>query len=58
MDIVVENTIVLEIKAVEKLLPIHKAQMLTYLKLGNYKLGLLNNFNVDLFKNGIIRIIN
>jgi len=58
MDIVVEDTIVLEIKAVEELLPVHKAQLLTYLKLGKYKLGLLINFNVDLLKNGIIRVIN
>ncbi len=58
LDVVVENTVVIEIKAVESILPIHKAQLLTYLKLGKYKLGLLINFNVQLLKNVITRIIN
>lgn len=58
MDIVVENRIVLELKSVEMILPIHKAQLLTYLKLSGFRLGLLVNFNVDLMKNGIIRIVN
>jgi GxxExxY protein len=58
MDIVVENKLVIEIKAVEALTDVHKAQLLTYLKLGDYKLGLLINFNVNLLKQGIKRIIN
>ncbi len=55
LDILVENAIVIEIKSVEKLLPIHEAQILTYLKLGNWKIGLLINFNVPLLKYGIKR---
>ena len=58
IDILVENRIVLELKSVEHLLPIHEAQLLTYLKLANKKLGLLINFNVTLLKNGIKRRIN
>jgi len=51
-DIVVEGTIQLEIKAIDSLLPIHDAQLLSYLKLGGRKIGLLINFNVELLKNG------
>lgn len=58
IDIVVENEIILELKAVEELKDIHKFQLLTYLKLSNRKLGLLINFNVKLLKDGIKRIIN
>jgi GxxExxY protein len=58
MDIVVENKVVIELKTVEFLTDVHKAQLLTYLKLGNYKLGLLINFNQILLKNGIKRIVN
>lgn len=58
LDIVVENKLVLELKSVENLHDLHFAQTLTYLKIGNYKLGLLINFNVLLLKNGIKRIIN
>lgn len=58
IDILVEDTVVLELKSVEHLLPIHEAQLLTYLKLANKKLGLLMNFNVTLLKNGIKRRIN
>ena len=58
IDILVEDTVVLELKSVENLLPIHEAQLLTYLKLANKKLGLLINFNVTLLKNGIKRRIN
>jgi GxxExxY protein len=57
MDILVENAIILEIKACEKLEPIHKAQLLTYLKLSNLKLGLLLNFNVPLMRDGIKRVV-
>ena len=58
IDILVEDTVVLELKSVEHVLPIHEAQLLTYLKLANKKLGLLRNFNVTLLKNGIKRRIN
>ncbi len=55
-DIIVERSIILEIKAIEDLLPIHDAQILTYLKLAKKRLGFLINFNVLLFKEGIKRI--
>jgi GxxExxY protein len=58
MDLVVEEKVVIEIKTVEALNNVHSAQLLTYLKLGNYKLGLLLNFRVSVLKNGIKRIIN
>ncbi len=57
-DLVVENKVILEIKAVEKLGPAHKKQLLTYLKLTNLKLGLLMNFSEELMKNGIVRVVN
>ncbi len=57
MDLVVAGMVVVEIKAVEKTLPIHAAQLVTYLKLSGYRLGLLINFNVPLIKDGIRRII-
>jgi GxxExxY protein len=56
IDLLVENKIVLEIKSVDSINDIHFAQTLTYMKLGNYKLGLLINFNVLLLKDGIKRI--
>lgn len=58
MDLVVDNKVVIEIKTVEAFADVHTAQLLTYLKLGNYKLGLLINFHVALLKDGIKRIIN
>ena len=58
IDLLVENIIVIEVKAVEALNDIHLAQTLTYLKLGNFKLGLLINFNVAHLKDGIKRVIN
>ena len=58
IDLMVENKIVLEIKSVEGLIDVHTAQVLTYLKLSNNKLGLLINFNVTLLKNGVKRLIN
>jgi len=58
LDIVVENAIILELKSCEKIEPIHKAQLLTYLKLSGLKLGLLLNFNVPLMRDGIVRIVN
>lgn len=58
IDILVENKVVIEIKSVESLNDVHVAQTLTYMKLGNYKVGLLINFNVKLLKNGVKRLIN
>lgn len=58
LDIVVDAAIILELKTVEKLLPIHEAQLLTYLKLTGLTLGLLLNFNVPVFKDGLKRIVN
>lgn len=58
IDILVEDAIVIELKAVDRIEPIHKAQLLTYMKLSEKKLGLLINFNVSLLKEGIIRLVN
>ena len=58
LDLVVEDKVILELKIVEHLLPIHEAQLLTYLKLSGLTLGLLINFNVPLLKNGIKRLAN
>jgi GxxExxY protein len=55
MDVVVDNTVILELKCVEKILPIHEAQLLTYLKLSGKHVGLLINFNVPLLTQGIVR---
>ena len=58
IDLLVNNKVVIEIKTVETFTDVHTAQVLTYLKLGNYKLGLLLNFYVKTLKNGIKRVIN
>ena len=58
IDLLIEGKLVIEIKSVEAINDIHLAQTLTYLKLGNYKLGLLINFNVTRLKDGIKRVIN
>jgi GxxExxY protein len=58
LDLLVERKLVVEIKSVEAINEVHLAQVLTYMKLGNYKLGLLINFNVTQLKNGLKRIIN
>ena len=58
LDLVVENIVLLELKSVQAIEPIHEAQVLTYLKLAELKLGLLINFNVTILKNGIKRIVN
>ncbi len=58
IDLLVEKKLVIEIKSVDALNEIHLAQTLTYQKLGNFKLGLLINFNVVLLKNGIKRVVN
>jgi GxxExxY protein len=55
IDVVVEDSVVVELKSVEQVLPIHQAQLLTYLRLSGKKVGLLINFNVAVLKNGIIR---
>ncbi len=57
IDLMVENKLILELKSVEALNDVHLAQILTYLKLADCKLGLLINFNVKLLKNGIKRVI-
>jgi GxxExxY protein len=57
MDFLVEDRVVVELKAIEKLLPIHGAQLLTYLRLTDKPLGLLINFNVSLLREGIRRVI-
>jgi GxxExxY protein len=56
-DIVVENSVILELKAADKILPIHEAQLITYLRLTGLRLGLIINFNTKLLKNGIKRIV-
>lgn len=58
MDLLVDRKVVIEIKTIEAFADVHTAQVLTYLRLGNYKLGLLINFHVALLKDGIKRIIN
>jgi len=57
-DIVVEHKVIVELKAVETVLPVHKKQLLTYLRLTGLRLGLLINFNVPLLKDGFSRIVN
>ena len=57
LDVVVQSQLVLEIKAVERLLPIHDAQILSYLRLGGYKTGLLLNFHTVVLKDGIRRFV-
>jgi len=58
LDLLVENKVVVELKSVDRLNDIHLAQVLTYLKLGNFKLGLLINFNEAILKDGIKRVVN
>ena len=57
-DLIVENKVIIELKSVETIAPVHQKQLLTYLKLTDLKLGLLINFNERLIKNGITRIVN
>lgn len=57
LDMVVEGCVILELKAVERILPLHQAQLITYLKLTGLRLGFLLNFNVPLMKNGIKRMV-
>jgi GxxExxY protein len=55
LDVVVANTVVLELKSVETLLPVHEAQLMTYMRLSGKRVGLLINFNVAVLKDGIMR---
>jgi GxxExxY protein len=57
IDLLVEDQIILELKSIEKIEPIHEAQLLSYLKLSGFKIGLLINFNVRLLRNGIRRFV-
>ena len=58
VDLIVERKVIVEIKSVEALAPVHKKQLLTYLRLTDLRLGLLINFNVELIKHGVQRVIN
>ena len=58
LDLLVENRLVVELKSVEKVQPVHKKQLLTYLRLAKKPLGLLINFNEPMLKNGITRVVN
>jgi len=58
LDVIVEKAVIIELKSCEKIEPIHKAQLLTYLKLSGLNLGLILNFNVSLMRDGIVRIVN
>jgi GxxExxY protein len=57
MDIVVDQKIILEIKAIEKVLPINKAQLVTYLRLSGHRVGLIMNFNSVVLKEGLHRLV-
>ena len=58
LDLIVENEIIIELKTVDKILPVHEAQLISYLKLSDKRLGYLINFKVNLIKNGIYRRVN
>jgi GxxExxY protein len=55
IDLLVEDSVIIELKSIEELMPVHEAQILTYMKLTNKEVGLLINFNVNLLKEGIVR---
>ena len=57
-DLTVEDSVIVEIKSVEAIAPVHKKQLMTYLRLADKRLGLLINFNVSLIKDGITRVVN
>jgi GxxExxY protein len=57
IDFLVDESVIVEVKAIETIAPVHKAQILTYLKLSNKRLGFLINFNVPVIKNGIYRLV-
>jgi len=58
LDLVVDNAVIVELKSSDQIEPIHKAQLLTYLKLSGLSLGMLLNFNVTVMKDGIVRLVN
>jgi GxxExxY protein len=58
LDLLVEDKVVVEIKSVEQLLPVHRAQLLSYLRLSGFKLGFLLNFNVAMMREGTVRLVN
>jgi len=58
VDLIVENLVIVELKSVEKMVPVHKKQLLTYLRLADKRLGLLINFGEELIKDGISRVVN
>jgi GxxExxY protein len=58
IDLLVEDRVVVELKAIEQILPVHRGQLLSYLRLGGFKLGYLLNFNVALMRDGITRVVN
>ena len=58
VDLIVENKVIVEIKSVEAIAPVHRKQLLTYLRLANKRLGILINFDVNLIKDGIARVVN
>jgi len=58
VDLLIEGKVIIELKSVEKIIPVHKKQLLTYLKLSNIKIGYIINFGAEVLKDGIVRIIN
>jgi GxxExxY protein len=58
VDLLIERRVIVEVKAVEAVAPVHRAQLLSYLRLGDFRLGYLLNFNVALMKDGIARVVN
>ena len=58
LDLLVEERVIVEVKAIDQLAPIHQAQLLSYLKISGYNVGLLINFNVKVLKSGIVRMVN
>lgn len=58
IDMLVEDSVIVELKAIERLLPVHEAQLLSYLRMSNLKLGLLINFNQKLLRDGVRRVVN
>ncbi len=57
LDLIAENSVVVEIKAVQQLLPVHRSQLLTYMRVGDYGVGLLMNFHAATMKHGIVRMV-
>ena len=58
IDLLVDGRVVVELKSIEQVLPVHRGQLLSYLRLGGFKLGYLLNFNVPLMRDGITRLVN